>query len=105
MRSWFSTVRSESDEHFESAGNAPVTGPVQLASHEVHWWRVGLDVPLEACADLYAMLTRDERDRSGCLRFECDQRRFIVAHGLQTVPQLSLSSVQTGSRQPERILS
>ena len=54
---------------------------MQLASHEVHWWRVGLDVPREACTDLYAMLTRDERDRGGRLRFACDQRRFMVAHG------------------------
>jgi 4'-phosphopantetheinyl transferase len=54
---------------------------VQLPSDEVHWWRVGLDVSRETCADLYAMLTPDERSRSGRLRFECDQRRFVVAHG------------------------
>jgi 4'-phosphopantetheinyl transferase len=58
-----------------------MTGPVQLALGEVHSWSVPLDVPPETSAGLYATLAGDERNRSARLRFERDQRRFIVAHG------------------------
>lgn len=56
--------------------------PLHLASNEVQVWCVHLDVPLEASASLYASLTCDERNRIARLRFERDQQRFIVAHGV-----------------------
>jgi 4'-phosphopantetheinyl transferase len=52
-----------------------------LAPREVHTWCVRLDVPEDAVARLYEMLSRDERDRSARLRFDRDRQRFIVAHG------------------------
>src|SRR5437773_3599671 len=55
---------------------------LQLASGEVHSWCARLDVPPETSARLYATLTPDERIRSARFRFERDQRRFIVAHGV-----------------------
>ena len=57
-------------------------GSFQLASNEVHWWCANLDVPPETSARLFATLTRDERSRSSRFRFERDQQRFIVAHGV-----------------------
>src|SRR5437016_8048000 len=60
----------------------PLPGAFQLASDEVHSWCVSLDVPPETSARLYATLTPDERTRSARLRFERDQRRFIVARGV-----------------------
>lgn len=48
---------------------------------EVHCWRVDLDVTPATAAGLHATLTCDERDRSERLRFERDQRRFVVARG------------------------
>jgi 4'-phosphopantetheinyl transferase len=59
-----------------------LAGSFQLASDEVHSWRASLDVPPETSARLYATLTFDERNRSARFRFERDQQRFIVAHGV-----------------------
>src|SRR5262249_37865317 len=59
-----------------------VTAPPQLACDEVHCCCVTLDVPPETSAGPYATLTCDERSRSARLRFERDQQRFIVAHGV-----------------------
>jgi 4'-phosphopantetheinyl transferase len=56
--------------------------PLRLASDEVHCWTVRLDVASEESARLFATLTSDERSRCARLRFERDQRRFIVAHGV-----------------------
>ena len=56
-------------------------GPMPLARGEVHSWCVTLDGPREMSARLYATLSRDERNRSGRLRFERDRRSFIVARG------------------------
>jgi 4'-phosphopantetheinyl transferase len=49
---------------------------------EVHSWCVSLDVPPETCADFYATLSHDERDRSARLRFARDRQRFIAARGV-----------------------
>jgi 4'-phosphopantetheinyl transferase len=54
----------------------------QLASDEVHSWCASLNVPHETPARLYATLTCEERNRSARFRFERDQQRFIVAHGV-----------------------
>jgi 4'-phosphopantetheinyl transferase len=59
-----------------------LAGSFQLASDEVHSWCASLDVPPETSARLYATLTFDERNRSARFRFERDQQRFIVAHGV-----------------------
>ena len=59
-----------------------MTRSLQLARRDVHTWCVGLDVPPETAAGLYAALTNDERDRSARFRFEHDRRRFIVARGV-----------------------
>src|SRR5438128_5817648 len=61
---------------------APLPSSFQLASDEVHSWCASLDVPPETSARLYATLTPDERTRSARFRFERDQQRFIVAHGV-----------------------
>ena len=55
---------------------------LEPASDEVHSWCVSLDVPPETSAGLYATLASDERHRSARLRFECNRRRFVVAHGV-----------------------
>ncbi|HTE66177.1 MAG TPA: 4-phosphopantetheinyl transferase, partial [Candidatus Binatia bacterium] len=52
-----------------------------LASNEVHTWCVGLDLPHDVFAGLYATLSPDERNRSARFRFDRDRRRFVVAHG------------------------
>jgi 4'-phosphopantetheinyl transferase len=54
----------------------------QLASDEVHSWRVRLDAPPETSARFYAILTPDERQRSARFYFEHDRRRFIIARGV-----------------------
>jgi 4'-phosphopantetheinyl transferase len=54
----------------------------QLASDEVHSWCVSLNAPHERCVRLYASLTCEERNRSARFRFERDQQRFIIAHGV-----------------------
>ena len=70
----------------------------QLASDEVHVWTVALDVTSETSADLYATLTREERDDVARFRFERDRQRFIAAHGaLRDVIARYLET------QPERI--
>src|SRR3989475_7026718 len=61
---------------------APLPSSFQLASDEVHSWCASLDVPPGTSARLYATLTPDERTRSARFRFERDQQRFIVAHGV-----------------------
>lgn len=48
---------------------------------EVGVWRVELDRKPSAADALYGLLSEDERRRLARLRFEEDQRRFIVAHG------------------------
>ena len=57
-------------------------GPIQLGPGEVHTWCATLDVPPETSARLYSTLTAEERSRSARFRYECDRRRFIVAHGV-----------------------
>lgn len=50
--------------------------------NEVHVWRVFLDLtPLEI-ESLLEILSADELERVGRLRFERDQKRFIVARGI-----------------------
>lgn len=58
------------------------TGPFHLDAHEAHSWCVGLDVPIETFAVLYATLAADEQRRSERFRFERDRQLFVVAHGV-----------------------
>lgn len=58
------------------------TGPFQIASDEVHVWRVILHASLETHAHLHATLSGDERSRSTRFRFERDRQGFVVAHGV-----------------------
>jgi 4'-phosphopantetheinyl transferase len=52
-----------------------------LAPHDVHVWRVRLDVPPAALAELTAVLAADERARAARFRFVRDRDRFIAARG------------------------
>jgi len=66
-----------------SRESSALTGrPIQLAPGEVHSWCATLDVPPETSARLYSTLTTEERSRSARFRYDCDRRRFIVAHGV-----------------------
>ena len=49
---------------------------------EVHLWQAGLDVAPMELAQLSAMLTEAELERSNAFRFEPDRARFIAARGL-----------------------
>jgi 4'-phosphopantetheinyl transferase len=55
---------------------------IQLAPDDVHCWCAGLDIPPQTSVRLFATLAPEERRRSARFRFERDQRRFIVAHGV-----------------------
>lgn len=53
-----------------------------IASNEVHVWRVFLDLATFEIDSLSGILSADELERAGRFRFERDQKRFIVAHGM-----------------------
>ena len=53
-----------------------------IYSNEVHVWRVFLDLTTLQSESLLGILSADELARAGRLRFERDQKRFIVARGI-----------------------
>ena len=53
-----------------------------LGLGDVHVWHVELDQPSEIVRSLYRLLDDDERRRAADFRFDQDQARFIVTHGL-----------------------
>ena len=74
-------------------------GAFRLSRGTVHCWSVGLDVPLEATAEHYAILTSDERSRSARFRFARDQQRFVVARGVLRDLLARYLGVQPGALQ------
>jgi 4'-phosphopantetheinyl transferase len=49
---------------------------------EVHLWTLPLDAPRSSVAELYGILSADERMRVDAFRFERDMQSFIVVRGL-----------------------
>ncbi len=55
---------------------------LSLYSDEVHIWNASVDVPEPCLEHFVQVLSNDEIQRANRFRFDCDRRRFIVAHGL-----------------------
>jgi 4'-phosphopantetheinyl transferase len=60
---------------------SPAPKDLILADHEVHVWRVGLELPSSRVQQLRGILTDDELDRANHFSFEIDRQRFIAARG------------------------
>jgi 4'-phosphopantetheinyl transferase len=59
---------------------------IVLEPHDVHVWRVALDLPAAAVAELARVLASDEHVWAARFRFARDRERFIVARGaLRTI--------------------
>jgi 4'-phosphopantetheinyl transferase len=56
--------------------------PAVLGADDIHVWRIALDPPPAACADLGRWLDEAERARAARFHRARDGRRFIVAHGV-----------------------
>lgn len=56
-----------------------------LRRDEVHVWRIPLDLPQRAVADLVPLLSDEERARVAQILCEEARRRFIVSHGATRV--------------------
>jgi 4'-phosphopantetheinyl transferase len=54
----------------------------KISSNEVHVWRESLDVGPDQNKRLLGILSPDELERAGRLRFERDQKYFIAARGI-----------------------
>ncbi len=55
---------------------------LSLHSDEVHIWHASVDVSERCLEHFERVLSHDEVKRANRFHFECDRRRFIVAHGL-----------------------
>jgi 4'-phosphopantetheinyl transferase len=53
-----------------------------LAVGECHVWCARLDADAEELTRLQGSLSRSERERAGCFRFENDRRAYILSHGI-----------------------
>jgi 4'-phosphopantetheinyl transferase len=60
---------------------SPAPKELSVADHEVHVWRVGLELPSSRVQQLRGILTDDELDRANHFSFEIDRQRFIAARG------------------------
>jgi 4'-phosphopantetheinyl transferase len=63
----------------------PPDGP-ELRSHQVHIWRLLLNLASDSVQSLELSLSKDEAERAARFHFAADKRRFIVAHaGLRSI--------------------
>lgn len=53
-----------------------------ISENEVHVWRACLNVSALQYENMFGFVSADELERAGRLRFERDQKRFIVARGI-----------------------
>ena len=63
----------------------PPDGP-ELKSHQVHIWRLFLNLASDSAQALELSLSKDEAEHAARFHFAADKRRFIVAHaGLRSI--------------------
>jgi len=75
-----SVRRSQAPANYEPW--AATARPPALTGNEVHVWRATLARPAARVAELYALLSSEERNRAARFRFRRDQEQFIVARGV-----------------------
>lgn len=60
---------------------APPPDTFILQSHQVHVWRIPLDLPAATVKSLESTLSADERERAARFRLPGGRERYIAAHG------------------------
>jgi len=60
---------------------SPPTTTLDLQSHQVHVWRIKLDLPPAAVKTLESTLSADEAKRAARFHFQADRERLLIAHG------------------------
>jgi medium-chain acyl-[acyl-carrier-protein] hydrolase len=59
-----------------------VSGPPDLAGHEVHVWRTPLEQPPEYLQSLWQMLAPEELQRANRFHFDKDRRHYVACRGV-----------------------
>jgi 4'-phosphopantetheinyl transferase len=69
------------DVSTENANWSAPQDPLSLDRDEIHVWKIALEDPALKQVDLYnRILSEDERERAGRLRFSIYRNRFVAAH-------------------------